>query len=96
MEITHKDGQETGFFLAEEDGLRMGFLSYEWAGEDVFAIMHTVVEEAFQGRGVAKALLDAAVAFARENGDKIRPICPYAEKVFLRDSGYDDINADKR
>ena len=38
-----------------------------------------------------KALLNAAVAFARENGYRIRPVCPYAEKVFLRDSGYDDI-----
>ena len=38
-----------------------------------------------------KALLNAAVAFARENGYRIRPVCPYAEKVLLRDSGYDDI-----
>ncbi len=96
MEITHKNNPESGFFLAEEDGIRMGYLSYEWASDSVFAIMHTVVEEDFQGRGVAKALLDAAVAFAKENGYKVRPVCPYAEKVFLRDSGYDGINAEKR
>ena len=91
IEITHKNNPESGFFLAEEDGSRMGYLSYEWASETVFAIMHTVVEEAFQGRGVAKALLNASVEFARENGYRIRPVCPYAEKVFLRDSSYDDI-----
>lgn len=94
MEIIHKQNPESGFFLAEEDGIRMGYLSYEWADNTVFAIMHTVVEEAFQGRGVAKALLNAAVAYARENGYRIRPVCPYVEKVFLRDSEYDDINAD--
>jgi hypothetical protein len=93
MEITHKKGQESGFFLAEEDGIRMGYISYEWASESVFAIMHTVVEKAFQGQGVAKTLLNAAVAFARENGYRIRPVCPYAEKVFSQDSGYDDVNA---
>ena len=94
MVITHKNNPEGGFFVAEEDDRRMGYLSYEWAGDTVFAIMHTVVEESFQGRGVAKALLNAAVAFARENGYKIRPICPYAEKVFMRDSNYDDVNAE--
>ena len=43
------------------------------------------------GRGVARALLDAAVAFARENGYKIRPVCPYAEKVLNRDSSFSDV-----
>jgi len=96
MEITHRNDGETGFFLAEEDGLQMGYLSYEWADTTRFAIMHTVVEEAFQGRGVARALVNAAVSFARENRYTIRPVCPYAEALFRRDSTYDDINADKR
>lgn len=93
MEITHKNGEETGCFLAEEDGKRMGFLSYEWANPTKFAILHTVVEEEFQGLGVAKALVNAAVAFARENSHKIIPLCPYAEKLFMRDSSYDDVKA---
>ncbi|MBR3406206.1 MAG: N-acetyltransferase [Bacteroidales bacterium] len=91
MEITHKNNLEQGFFLAEEDGVRMGYLSYEWVSDIAFAIMHTVVEPAFQGRGVARALLDAAVAFARENSYKIRPVCPYAEKVMGRDSSFTDV-----
>jgi len=91
MEISHKSSGEQGFFLAEENGTRMGYLSYEWASDTVFAIMHTVVEPAFQGRGVARELLNAAVAYARENGYKIRPICPYAEKVLNRDPSYADV-----
>ena len=88
MGITHKTTQEGGIFLAEEGGQRTGYLSYEWADDTVFAIMHTVVDKAYQGRGIAKALLDAAVAFARENGYKVRPVCPYAEAVFNRDPSY--------
>lgn len=91
MELSHKNSPEQGFFFAEEDGERMGYLSYEWASDTVFAIMHTMVEPSFQGRGVARALLDAAVAFARENGYKIRPVCPYAEKVLNRDSSFSDV-----
>ena len=88
MEIGHRTTPDGGIFIADEDGKRMGYLSYEWADDTVFAIMHTVVEKAYQGRGVAKALLDAAVAFARENGYRIRPVCPYAEAVFNRDPSY--------
>ena len=38
MEITHKNSEEAGFFIAEEDGKRMGYLSYEWANPTKFAI----------------------------------------------------------
>ena len=93
MEITHSNGGDSGIFTAGEDGKRMGYLSYEWDGPARFAIMHTVVEPAFQGRGIARALLDAAVSFARENGYRIRPVCPYVEKMFQRDSGYDDVKS---
>lgn len=91
MEITHKNGAESGSFVAEENGKRMGYLSYEWASKTVFAIMHTVVEDAFRGQGVARALLNAAVDFARENGYRIRPICPYADNLFQRDKSYQDV-----
>lgn len=57
--------------------------------------MHTVVEDGFQGRGIARALVDAAVGFARESGLTIRPVCPYAEKLFLRERSYDDVNAER-
>lgn len=90
MEITHKNNPENGFFLAEEDGKRMGYLSYEWTDGPVFAIMHTVVDDGFQGRGVARALLTAAVDYARQNGFRIYPVCPYVEKRFEKPE-YDDV-----
>lgn len=91
MIIKHNQEGEQGFFLAEENGKRMGYLSYEWDSPTRFAILHTVVEKAYQGHGVAKALVDAAVAFAREKGYTILPVCPYAENLFKRDTSYEDI-----
>ena len=88
--IGHSPSQTGGKFFAGDKG----YITYEWDSPEVFAIMHTVVEEAFRGQGVAKALLDAAVSFARENGYKIRPVCSYAEKVLRRDSQYNDILTD--
>ncbi len=91
MIITHNPGREQGFFLAEENGRRMGHLTYEWDSPTRFAILHTVVEKEFQGHGVAKALVNAAVDFARENGFKILSICPYSENLLQRDSSFKDI-----
>lgn len=93
MEIVHRNNQDGGFFFAEEDGSRIGYMSYEWNGQDTFAVTHTVVDEAFRGRGVAKALLDAAVAYARGSGCKIVPLCSYVGKVFLHDASYNDVKA---
>lgn len=50
--IGHSPSQTGGKFYTGDKG----YLTYEWASPEVFAIMHTVVEEAFRGQGVAKAL----------------------------------------
>ena len=92
MEIIQKNNPKDGFFIAEENGKRMGYISYEWMNESVFSIMHTVVEPAFQGKGIAKALLDAAVDYARENGLKIHAVCSYVVRQFEKKE-YDDVNS---
>ncbi len=91
MEIKHTNNQKNGIFEAFENGKRIGYLSYDWESDSVFAAMHTVVDPEYRGQGIAKSLLDAAVAFARENGYKIRPICPYVEKVF-NNYDFNDVN----
>ena len=57
LTVNHTASANGGSFSAWDGGLRMGYLSYEWASPEVLAIMHTVVEEAFRGQGVAKVLL---------------------------------------
>lgn len=38
---------------------------------------HTVVPEAFEGKGVGSALVKAGLAYARENGLKVMPQCSF-------------------
>ena len=57
-------------------------------------IHYPIVEPAFQGKGIAKALLDAAVAYARENGLKIHAVCSYVVRQFEKPE-YDDVNSRK-
>jgi predicted GNAT family acetyltransferase len=44
----------------------------------VMLLTHTHVHPDLQGRGIAASLIEAAMAFAREEGLKIDPLCTYA------------------
>lgn len=89
-EIKHTEGEKKGIFNLFYAAKPAGELVYTWAGEDKFIIEHTLVEEAFGGKGLGKKLVDAAVEFARENGKKIIPLCPFAKKVMEKE-GYEDV-----
>lgn len=68
-------------------------MHYVWAGEKKLIIDHTEVAEAFEGRGLGKQLVKAAVLYARANDIKIVPLCPFAKGVFDRVEEYSDVLA---
>ena len=57
-------------------------MTYTWAGDSKFIIDHTEVSPDFNGKGVGKKLVMAAVDYARANNVKIIPLCPFAKSVF--------------
>lgn len=50
---------------------------------DTMVFTHTEVPPALQGRGIAAALVAAALAHAREQGLRVRPLCSYVA-VYMR------------
>jgi predicted GNAT family acetyltransferase len=50
----------------------------------VMTILHTEVDAALEGRGVAGALVRAALDHARAQGVKVDPECPYARSYMER------------
>ncbi|WKL48465.1 GNAT family N-acetyltransferase [Flavobacterium pectinovorum] len=82
MEIQQINDIRKGYFEAVEDGKEAGKMTYTWAGDSKFIIDHTEVSEEFNGKGVGKKLLMAAVEYARTNNLKIIPLCPFAKSVF--------------
>jgi predicted GNAT family acetyltransferase len=82
MEIQQVNDTRRGYFEAIEDGKEAGKMTYTWAGDSKFIIDHTEVSEEFNGKGVGKKLLMAAVEYARTNNLKIIPLCPFAKSVF--------------
>ena len=49
----------------------------------VMNIVHTEVPPASEGRGIAAALVQAALAHARTQGLRVRPSCSYV-RVYMR------------
>lgn len=54
------------------------------ASEQQIIADHTYVSPAARGQGIAKQLLDALAAYARENQVKIVPQCSYVQSMFDR------------
>lgn len=86
-----KSGERKGRFVLTEDGIYAGELTYTWAGDSKFIIDHTGVESAFEGKGYARQLVLKAVEFARQEGIKIIPLCPYAKAFFDKTSEVHDV-----
>ncbi|WP_101773831.1 GNAT family N-acetyltransferase [Peptostreptococcus faecalis] len=91
MKIIHKNGEKIGQFIAMDGDNRMGEVFYSWTEKDKFTISHTGVRDEFAGLGVGKKLVMAAVEYARKNNLKIKPLCPFAAKIFKENKELDDL-----
>ena len=52
---------------------------------------HTEVPEAYEGMGIASKMARAAMDYAREEGLKVQPLCPYVRSWVNRHPEYQDI-----
>ena len=75
MSVTVIHNPAASRFEAEIDG-RLAVCAYR-LNDGVLALTHTEVPRAAQGQGVAAALVDAALAWARSQGWRVRPVCSY-------------------
>ena len=59
----------------------------------VMVITHTLVPRSLEGRGIAGALVRAALDHARAQGLKVQPACSYADAWMRRHPDYDTLRA---
>lgn len=93
MDVIQRNTDTKGWFYIEHEGKEIAAMHYVWAGADKMIIDHTEVNEAYEGRGLGKQLVHAAVEYARANTVKIIPLCPFAKGVFDRVEAYRDVLA---
>lgn len=93
MLIKHEKQETKGEFIALEEGVKVGEMTYSVAGADKIIIDHTEVDSQQKGKGIGKILLDKVVEYARENNLKIVPLCPFATGMFNKNVDIRDVLA---
>src|SRR5829696_8790936 len=93
LHVQHHGGRAGGSFYVKRGGARIAEMTYSREGSRA-TIEHTRVDDSLRGQGVARRLLDAAVAWARDTGMRVTPVCTYARSVFERDASIRDVLAE--
>ena len=78
------------FEIRTEQGTAM--LTYKHRGADL-DLIHTEVPPVLEGKGYAAALAAAALDYARREGMKVIPTCPYVRAYLERHPEYADLVA---
>lgn len=70
-----------------------GFTEFQHMSEKVLLFPHTVIDDKFEGRGLASSLVTAALDDVRARGEKIIVTCPYITKWLPKHPEYEDLRA---
>ena len=89
--IKHKENHTNGLFYMEDENGIICELTYVKKDNNILVIDHTQTKPELEGKGLASKLLDHTVNYARENGFKIDPLCPFAEVKFDEIEAYKDV-----
>lgn len=88
--IEHEEIDNKGSFNLMDQGSKIGEMGY-YKREEVIVIQHTSVDDHYQGKGLAKLLVEHSVEWARNNNLKILPQCSYARMVLQRNPDFEDV-----
>jgi len=91
-QIQHEEDATRGRFFIDLGGGHQAEMTY---GRDhkQMVVDHTGVPKQFEGQGIAAKLVVAGVEFARQNGRKVVPVCPYVVVQFKRHKDWEDVLA---
>lgn len=77
-------------FEARVDGELVGFAEYRF-DDDVVVFTHTVVHDAFEGRGVGSSLVRDALTDVRRSGAVAEARCPFVKEWVGRHPDFGDL-----
>jgi len=81
--------REAHRFELAVDG-HLAVLDYMLKGK-LIIFTHTGVPPAIEGRGLGSKLVETGLAYARENGLKVRSLCWFVSKYIRRHTEYQDL-----
>lgn len=92
-DISVEEEQSRGRYVTAMSDGQEAYLTFVRERPDHMSITYSFVPPAFRGRGVAAALIERAVADAREGGFAIAPLCGYVAAEFRRHKDWQDVLA---
>ncbi|RAL25358.1 GNAT family N-acetyltransferase [Lujinxingia litoralis] len=91
-EFSHERHGPRGVIFLERRGQRLARVEYiHRAGEARLRITHTEVDQSLRGQGMARKLLEALGALAREQGLTLVPVCPAARAILRKTPELHDV-----
>jgi predicted GNAT family acetyltransferase len=89
------DNLEASRFEVVVDGEVAGFAEYRRTKSSV-AFTHTVIDPAYEGRGLGSVLARSALDATREAGFAVLPFCPFIRGYIQRHPAYLDLVPEHR
>ena len=84
------DNEAESRFEVHVGGQRAGLIKYQRRA-DAISLIHTEVDDRFQGMGLAGILARTALDQARERGESVLPYCPYIRSWIAKHPDYADL-----
>ncbi len=91
MNIVTEQGDTGGAFIYTSKEGSMAKMTFSKAGASMIIIDHTEVDGELRGQGIGEVLVEYMVNFARENGIKVMPLCPFTRSVFEKREDIRDV-----
>jgi uncharacterized protein len=88
--------QGNGEFKAREGDEMIGLMRARISGKTM-TVLHTEVDHAHEGKGMAHQLMEKMLAYARENELRVIPLCPFVLAEFRKNPAlYQDVWTPKK
>ncbi len=89
-EVAVRNVPERERYEIRSDGLLAGHLDYMLRG-DLIALVHTEVDDRFEGHGLGSRLIAFALDDARGRGLSVLPFCPFVKSFIEHHREYEDL-----
>lgn len=94
-QITVADSGDRERYEIRVDGRLAGFVKYRLQPSSI-ELVHTEINDEFEGRGLGSRLISFALDNARERGLAVLPICPFVNDYIQRHHQYVDLVPEQR